>query len=114
MNQVIKDRMGAMLKMNEREGDLGYRMALFRILASMDSLFMRKELIYDFKTGYIKPEVLDTIGWSSGERVMIKLGFNLFTGGNQEANVGWDIRRIDSNCFEAYIDALYLVTEKNA
>lgn len=112
MNQIIKERMEVMEKMSGRDDDMSQRRALWRILASMDGLYNRKELIYDFETGYIKPEVLDEIGWSSGEGVMIRFGFNLFTGGYQEANVGWDIRRIDSNCFEAYIDALYLVKEK--
>lgn len=57
------------------------RIALFYILAGDESLYGKRSHIYDFKNHCIKSCLNDgTVDFSSSQRALIKLGFNLFNG----------------------------------
>lgn len=64
-------------KDNTSSGDRE-RMAFFFIMGSVDKFTRLQDKIYDFKAHSIRPEVLNEVDFSSGERRMILLAFNLY------------------------------------
>ena len=70
---ILKNQMG----LGEIE-----KLSLFYIIAGNEDLFSKKDYIYDFENGEIKPEVLTDkkIDLCSSSKALIRLGFNLFNG----------------------------------
>jgi hypothetical protein len=54
------------------------RIALFYILSGKDSLYQNIDKIYDFENHTIKPECLNDGEWTSEDRKLIALAFNLY------------------------------------
>lgn len=53
-------------------------MPIIYILSQVPSLYNSRDRILNFEKQQIIPQSLDSGIWSSGERAMIKLGYNLF------------------------------------
>lgn len=57
------------------------RKALFFCLAAMDNLRKSAGTIYNFKDHGFNNSILDRMLFSSGEQALVRLGFNLYSGG---------------------------------
>ncbi|QUH20390.1 DUF6075 family protein [Alkaliphilus sp. B6464] len=63
------------------------RQALFYIVAGNDDLYKKRNAIYDFRENSIEPECLTNgkIDFSTSSKALIRLGFNLYNGYNDNA-----------------------------
>lgn len=57
------------------------RKALFYCLSALDGLRRSAGVVYDFKDRSFNTSILGKMPFSSAEQALVKLGFNLFSGG---------------------------------
>ena len=81
------------------------RAAMFCIFAANQVLFNRINEIYDFKNDSIIFEAAESSKFSSSERQLIRLGFNLYNS-NVQADVFESFYNLDAGAFESAIIAL--------
>jgi len=68
------------------------RISLFYIIAGNEDLYRRRNAIYDFNERCIKTHLRDgSEDFPSGQRSLIKLGFNLFNGYREDCMTPMDL-----------------------
>ena len=74
----MSDRYQELIKRDNMHSEDVERAALFHILAGNESLYDHVDDIYDFKDHSIKPDCVVKSFFTSGTRMLVLLGFNLY------------------------------------
>ena len=72
------------------------RQALFYIIGSNEDLFLKRKHLYNFKDHEINPEVFTNgeVDLCSSRRALVRLGYNLYNGYEDELTSPYDLFRI--------------------
>ena len=72
------------------------RQALFYIIGSNEDLFLKRKHLYNFKDHEINPEVFTNgeVDLCSSSKAMVRLGYNLYNGYEDELTSPYDLFRI--------------------
>ncbi len=70
------------------------RRALFFCLSALEGLMRNAGVIYDFKARSFNMAILEKMPFSSGEQALVRLGFNLYSGG-VEYQKGRSTKKLD-------------------
>lgn len=104
---MVSTTTAAMLKKDGTHPEDRERLALFYVLGSVPKFVTLQDEIYNFKEHAIRPNVLESIDFSSGERKVLLLAFNLYNG--WECPSPHDIFTIlDSNMREIALRAIQI------
>lgn len=81
------------------------RQALFYIIGGNEDLFLKRKHLYNFKDHEINPEVFTNgeVDLCSSSKAMVRLGYNLYNGYEDELTSPYDLFRIldEKNYFVA-------------
>lgn len=103
LNELLK-RDGTYIKDTER-------ISLFYVISAVDKLYKVSKEIYDFKDHSINLDVFQKVDFSSGERKLLVLGFNLYNSYKSEV-YGNDVMSLfsglDEDNFTIAIKAVHI------
>lgn len=103
LNELLK-KDGTYIKDTER-------IALFYVISGVDKLYKFSKEIYDFKDHSINFDVFEKVDFSSGEKKLLILGFNLYNSYRDE-NYGNDVMTLfsglDEDNFTIAIKAVHI------
>jgi len=92
INNTQKDRLKQLFHEDRTHHSDKERQALFYIIAGNDDLWMKRYVIYNIKEQRIITKCFESVDFSSGIKVLVSLGFNLYNNFHTEDT---DTRFID-------------------